>query len=39
MVRMKCELRTVEEEDDSFLFEVYASTRQKEIESWGCLIK
>lgn len=32
---MKCELRMKVKEDDSFLFEVYASTRQKEVESWG----
>lgn len=38
---MKYELRMKTKEDDAFLFKVYVSTRQQEVESWGwgCLIK
>lgn len=32
---MKCELRAIKKEDETFLFEVYVSTRRQEVESWG----
>lgn len=32
---MKCELEPVVKADEPFLFQVYISTRQQEIESWG----
>lgn len=32
---MKCELKKIVGEDEPFLFEVYASTRKQEIDSWG----
>lgn len=32
---MKIELKSITKEDEAFLFEIYASTRNQEIDSWG----
>lgn len=32
---MRVELKTITKDDESFLYEVYSSTRRKELDSWG----
>jgi len=32
---MKIELKSITKEDEAFLYEIYASTRNQEVDSWG----
>lgn len=32
---MEVELKSITKDDEPFLYEVYASSRRKEIDSWG----